>query len=89
MLYKYIFLVTLTPLVAFNVLIYMIKEIRFRIKKQTEMLLIFLNHRYIRKINSSLVSCACFVREKQSVVLVSRHLGEYHLPLVSPSRDFQ
>ena len=49
---------------------YIIKEIKFRIKKQTYRLLnIFPYYWYIIKINSSVVTYVCFARENNLVSL--------------------
>ena len=74
----------------FNFLFYMIKETKFRIKKQTKMLLNIFPYRwYIVKINSLVVTCVCFVREDNLVSLFWGIWVKYHLPLVNPTRDFQ
>ena len=63
------FLITLTTLVAFF-FICMFKETKFRIKKQTYMLLNILPcHCYIVKINSFVVTCACFAKENNLLSL--------------------
>ena len=64
----------------FNFFIYMIKEIKFRIKKQTYMLLnIFPCHWCIVKINSSMVTCFCFPRENKLLSLFWGIWVKYHL----------